>query len=76
MKTGRMAILAPPEQKHTITRGTKILKLSTREVVRRVLESYRPGDDDALLNARLRNTRISLAACRSPFCSATRMPFS
>ncbi|MDO9371196.1 MAG: hypothetical protein Q7U07_01185 [Gammaproteobacteria bacterium] len=51
MKTERMVILVTPEQKRAITQRAKTLKLSTGEIVRRAMESYRPGNDDALLNA-------------------------
>ncbi|MEO6023039.1 MAG: hypothetical protein ABIP64_07980 [Burkholderiales bacterium] len=51
MKTERMVILVTPEQKATIASKAKALNLSAGEVVRRAVDTYRPNDDEALLNA-------------------------
>ncbi len=52
MKTERMTILVTPAQKASITRAAKALQLSAGEIVRRAVESYRPGgDEEAVLNA-------------------------
>jgi hypothetical protein len=51
MKTERMVILVTPEQKATIATRAKELNLSAGEIVRRAVATYRPNDDEQLLNA-------------------------
>lgn len=51
MKTERMVILVTPEQKATIAGKAKALNLSAGEIVRRAVDTYRPNDDEVLLNA-------------------------
>ena len=51
MKTERMVILVTPEQKATIATKAKELNLSAGEIVRRAVDTYRPNDDELLLNA-------------------------
>ena len=51
MKTERMVILVTREQKATIATKAKQLNLSAGEIVRRAVDTYRPNDDELLLNA-------------------------
>jgi hypothetical protein len=51
MKTERMVILVTPEQKAAISTKAKALNLSAGEIVRRAVDTYRPNDDEPLLNA-------------------------
>jgi hypothetical protein len=52
MKTARMTILVTPEQKASINKRAKQLKLSAGEVIRRAVDSYSSTiEDEAVLSA-------------------------
>jgi hypothetical protein len=52
MKTARMTILVTPEQKASINKRAKQLKLSAGEVIRRAVDSYSSTlEDEAALSA-------------------------
>jgi len=49
MKTERLTILVTPAQKAAIARRARSLNLSASEVVRRAVESYKRGGEDAAI---------------------------
>jgi len=72
MKTERLVVLLTPEQKRVIVGRAKSLNLSAGEVIRRSVESYRPNEEEALLEAlagelerSVRETRKALGSARA-----------
>jgi len=72
MKTERLVVLLTPEQKRVIVGRAKSLNLSAGEVIRRSVESYRPNEEEALLEAlaaelerSARETRKALGSARA-----------
>lgn len=51
MKTERITILVTPAQKQAISAKAKKLNVSTGEVIRRAVESYRHNNEEIVLNA-------------------------
>ena len=70
MKTERMVILLTREQKRGIAAKAKALNLSAAEVVRRAVDTYRPGADDALLLALADELKRSVVTTRAVVASA------
>ena len=70
MKTKRMTILLTPQQKEVIQARAKALKLSSGEVVRRAVEGYQAGTDEALLTALAEELERSVKEARVALKSA------
>lgn len=70
MKTERMTILLTPQQKEVIAAKAKKLNLSAGEVVRRAVEVYQSGSDDALLMALAEELERSVKEARTALKSA------
>lgn len=70
MKTERMTILLTPQQKEVINTKARKLNLSAGEVVRRAVEVYQSGSDDALLTALAEELERSVKEARVALKSA------
>ena len=70
MKTERMTILLTPQEKEIINAKAKKLNLSAGEVVRRAVEVYQSGSDDALLIALAEELERSVKDARMALKSA------
>lgn len=70
MKTERMTILLTPQQKEVIHAKAKKLNLSAGEVVRRAVEGYQAGGDEALLMALAEELERSVKEARIALKSA------